>query len=277
MTIDLLITAENCRPTLDAFREKFEVHFLPDAPDELDMLDKIRPKIRAILTSTSYGATREFIESFPALEIICCFGAGYDGLNIEAIRDRNLAFTTAVGTNADGVADLALAHILACTRRIPMADNYVRSERWATEGRLPLRHSLSEKHLGIIGLGAIGSRVAKRAEGFGKKIAYTGPNQKNVPYAFEEKLIDLAHFADFLVACCPGGPTTHGIVSRDVLVALGPNGTFINVDRSPYNGRIRCGGTRFVRRSTYPTQRTRKTGKCSVHATYWRALHRELR
>jgi D-3-phosphoglycerate dehydrogenase len=232
MSIELLVTGANCKPVLPALSRHFTVHFLPDAPDQEAMLNDVCANVRAIVTSGTYGASRAFIERFPRLEILCCFGAGFDSVDCDAVRDHNLVFTHAAGTNAEGVADLVFAHILACARRIPMVDQHVRSGRYATEGRVALRHTIHEKRLGIIGLGAIGSRVAKRATGFDMEIAYTGPNRKDVCHAYYDDVVSLASFADILVATCPGGPATRGRVGADVLSALGPDGIFVNVARA---------------------------------------------
>jgi lactate dehydrogenase-like 2-hydroxyacid dehydrogenase len=232
MGIDVLVTGANCEPALSELARHFTVHFLPKAPDEEAMLAQVCPDVRAVVTSGTYGASRGFIERFPKLEILCCFGAGYDSLDCDAIRDRNLVFTHAAGTNADGVADLVFAHILGCARRIPMVDAYIKSGEYAAKGRVPLRHTIHEKRLGIIGLGSIGSRVAKRATGFDMDIGYTGPNRKEVPHTYFDSVDDLASFADILVACCPGGDETNGLIGAKTLSALGADGIFVNVARA---------------------------------------------
>lgn len=230
--IEVLVTAANCKPVLLQLSRHFTVHFLPDAQDQDAMLDEVCGRVRAIVTSGTYGASRAFIENFPRLEILCCFGAGFDSVDCDAVRDHDLVFTHAAGTNSDGVADLVFALILACARHIPMVDDHVKSGRYATEGRVALRHTIHEKRVGIIGLGAIGSRVAKRATGFDMDIAYTGPNRKEVSHRYYDDVVVLAAFADILVATCPGGVATRGLVGAEVLSALGPDGIFINVARA---------------------------------------------
>ena len=232
MSIDVLITGANCEPALPELSRHFTVHFLPNAPDQDAMLEEVSGDVRAIVTSGTYGASRAFIEKFPKLELLCCFGAGYDSVDCDAVRDHDLVFTHAAGTNAEGVADLVFAHILACARRIPMVDDHVKSGQYAIEGRVPLRHTINEKRLGIIGLGAIGTRVAKRAAGFDMEVAYTGPNRKDGSHTFFDSVMALASFADILVATCPGGEATRGLVGARELSALGPDGIFVNVARA---------------------------------------------
>ncbi|HUI99517.1 MAG TPA: 2-hydroxyacid dehydrogenase, partial [Usitatibacter sp.] len=129
------------------------------------------------------------------------------------------------------VADLAIGLLLAAVRRIPQGDRYVREGKWA-EKVFPLTDTLQKKTLGIVGLGRIGRAIAKRAEAFNLKIAYQGPQRKaDVAWPWFADPAALAREVDFLVAACPGGEATRGIVSRAVLEALGPQGVFVNISR----------------------------------------------
>ena len=119
MKIEVLVTGANCKPILLELSRHFAVHFLPDAPDQDAMLDEVCSSVRANGTLGTYGASRAFIEKFPKLKILCCFGAGFDSVDCDAVRDHDMVFTHAAGTNADGVADLVFAHILACARPHP--------------------------------------------------------------------------------------------------------------------------------------------------------------
>src|SRR5690606_1826692 len=112
-----------------------------------------------------------------------------------------------------------LALLLACARRIPFHDRYVREGRWGKEP-IPLVHSIGGKRLGIVGLGRIGQAIARRASGFELEIAYTGRGPKaDAPpeLRFEPSLLALAEWADFLVLSCIGGPTTYRLISRPVI------------------------------------------------------------
>jgi len=81
-------------------------------------------------------------------------------------------------------------------------------------------------------MGRIGRAIARRAEAFGMTICYQGPNRKSgVGYKYFADPVALAKACDFLIAACPGGEATLGIVSRDVIEALGPEGVFVNIAR----------------------------------------------
>jgi lactate dehydrogenase-like 2-hydroxyacid dehydrogenase len=131
----------------------------------------------------------------------------------------------------EDVADLALGLMLATSRRICVADRFVRAGGWLHE-HLPLAAKVSGKRLGILGLGQVGHAVARRAEGFGMQIAYYDRHPvAGAAYRFQPDLEQLAQESDFLVVAASGGPATRGLVSRAVLDALGPTGVLINVAR----------------------------------------------
>jgi hydroxypyruvate reductase len=108
----------------------------------------------------------------------------------------------------------------------------VRQGRWPTEGDPPLASSLKGRRLGILGLGRIGRRIAEMASAFGMEIAYCGRSRKaDVDYAWYQDPAKLAAAVDCLVVTCVGGPSTAGLVSREVIEALGPKGWLISVAR----------------------------------------------
>jgi lactate dehydrogenase-like 2-hydroxyacid dehydrogenase len=111
------------------------------------------------------------------------------------------------------------------------ADSYLRGGHWA-EGPFRLARKVSGARLGIIGLGRIGSAIARRAEAFGMKISYTDRSViAGSAYAFHPDPVALASNVDFLVVAAYGGPSTRGLVDAKVLEALGPDGVLINVAR----------------------------------------------
>jgi len=129
------------------------------------------------------------------------------------------------------VADLAMGLTLATLRRISLGDRYVRAGSWL-KGELPLAQKVGGKTMGILGYGRIGKAIAKRAEAFGMQIVYHGRKpQPGAAHKYYAKLTDMARDCDVLMVICPGGAATHHIVNAQVLEALGPEGTLINVAR----------------------------------------------
>jgi len=185
-----------------------------------------------LVTDPGIGADAAMMAAMPQLRLIACYGVGVDAIDLKAAAERDITVTNTPGLMADAVADLALALLLASARDIVAQDRYVRTKQWTTPAAsVPLARGLRDKTIGILGLGAIGSAIAERAAGFGMTVCYTGPHEKPVPYFFVADLHALAAMSDFLVVAAPGGAATRHLVNRDVLRALGPAGTLINVSR----------------------------------------------
>jgi D-3-phosphoglycerate dehydrogenase len=186
--------------------------------------------VRAVVTNGSTGLSAADMARFPALEIICCFGAGYENVDLAAARQRGIAITYAPGMNDATVADHALALMLALARDLVARDRAIRQGQWKTARAAST--TLSGSRLGLIGLGRIGRKIAKRAAGFDMGIAYYSRTaKKDVPWAYRPSAVELARDSDFLVAACPGGPETRHLVDRAVLAALGSNGFLVNIAR----------------------------------------------
>lgn len=132
----------------------------------------------------------------------------------------------------DEVANTVMALILATERRVVAYDKYVRAGNWVNKGAAPLTRSLSGKTVGIVGLGRIGEAIAEKLSVFHCKVAYHSRNEKSgSPFPYYGKLVDLAEACDIMVVITPGGPATNKLVSAEVIDALGPEGTLINVAR----------------------------------------------
>jgi hydroxypyruvate reductase len=187
--------------------------------------------IRGIATSGHAGASRALIESLPKLEIIACFSAGVDEIDLVAAAERGIPVTATSSVLDDDVADVAIAHCLLLLRRFARADRFVREGKW-TERAFPLGRSLKGQRIGILGMGTIGAAISRRAEAMGMSVAYTSRTRKSaLPYAFEPDLATLAAKSDILVVCCPATPETLHLVNTDILKALGAGSYLVNIAR----------------------------------------------
>ena len=228
--IDVLTAARLWPPMMEALHGAFRVHDRTHQGDPAAFA-AIAPRIRAIAASGESKVPRELIAQMPALEIISVFGVGYDGVDVAAARERGIAVTHTPNVLNDEVADLAMALVLAVSRRLVEADRYVRSGAWAN-GPMPLARKVSGARMGIVGLGRIGMAIARRAEAFGMSIAYTSRNAKAdtaCPYYPSPEA--LAREVDFLVVITPGGAATRKLIDAKVLAALGKTGYLVNVAR----------------------------------------------
>ena len=230
MKRDVLLVAPLHAATQAELEADYTVHRVWQAADRDAALAAVASRIEICVTTGGAGASRSLIERLPALKLIACFGVGVDAIDLAAARERAIAVTNTPEVLTDDVADLALALILDAMRGISAGDRHVRAGRWAA-GAFPLRTRMSGKRLGIVGMGRIGQAIARRAAAFDMQIAWHGPRGKEVPYRYEPDLIALARAVDVLVAACPGGEATRGLISRPVLEALGASGFFVNIAR----------------------------------------------
>ena len=198
----------------------------------LDALRDGGDAVRAVVTNGRGGLSADEMALLPSLEIICTTGAGYEAVDLDAARRRGIAVASCPDANAPAVADSAMMLLLAATRHLREADRLVRAGGWQDAWRADTP-TISGKRLGILGLGRIGSRIAHRAaRGFGMEVGYHSRTPvPESPYRYFGRLVELATWADFLVAAAPGGAATRHLVNADVLAALGPKGYLVNVGR----------------------------------------------
>lgn len=184
-----------------------------------------------VITSARYGLSSEQLSALPNLQAICSFGVGYDKIDVRGARQRGILISTTPNVLTDCVADLAMGLIIDVSRGLSAMRQFAQAGRWLTDKPL-LGHRVSGKRLGIVGFGRIGRAVATRAAGFSMQIGYTGPMPKaDTACFYTPDICALAEWADYLVLTCPGGISTQGLVSSEVLAALGPKGYLINIAR----------------------------------------------
>ena len=168
-----------------AFAELADVDFLDSALP--DGLREGRPGVEALAVVSETVDDRS-LELLPDLRLVANYGAGYDGIDVEACRRRGVAVTNTPGVLDAATADLAFALILATRRRIVEADALVRARRWESgwaEGQI-LGEDVSGATLGVVGFGRIGRAVARRARGFDMRILYA--QRRRLPTEDEQKL-----------------------------------------------------------------------------------------
>jgi lactate dehydrogenase-like 2-hydroxyacid dehydrogenase len=231
MKKDVLVAGPMYPPTLAALDETYTTHKLWLAEDRSAFLASVADRITAAATTGGRGMNAETMAALPNLRLIAHFGVGVDSLDIEAAKARRIAVTNTPDVLTEDVADLTLALLLATVRRIAVGDRYVRDGKWL-KGSMPLTDTIQGKRLGVLGMGRIGRAIARRAEAFNLEVAYQGPNRKaDLAWPYFSDPVALAREVDFLVAACPGGEATRGLVSRAVLEALGPRGVVVNISR----------------------------------------------
>ncbi|MDJ0612796.1 MAG: 2-hydroxyacid dehydrogenase [Rhizobiaceae bacterium] len=216
---------------MDKMNAHFEVHQLSEITDFNTWATENGETIEAVATNGHDGVKPDIMAALPNLKVISCYGVGYDAINTDTARSRGIMVTHTPGVlNAD-VANLAILLMLATSRCLVRDDKWVRSGNWANRGNAPLTTSIENKKVGILGLGRIGGEIARKLEVFGCDISYHTRNAKDVAYTYRDNLVEMAREVDYLVAITPGGEATNKLVNREVIDALGPEGTLINVAR----------------------------------------------
>ena len=186
--------------------------------------------VQIVVTSPTVKMDKALFDLLPNLKMAASLGVGFDKVDLEEVKRRGIVFANAPTATSDDVADFAWALLCALSRQIPQAFDHAR-EKLRTFSGFPLTRRITGKKLGVAGLGHIGREIARRAEGFKMSIGYTDLKAHEGKYQKFENLTDLARWCDYLVLAMPGGASTHHIVSKEVLEALGGEGFLINIGR----------------------------------------------
>ncbi len=214
--------------------EHFQCHHVwavPAAQREA-FIDNVASTVRAVMTVGPLGIDAALLARLPRLEIVGLNSVGYDKVDFPALRLRGIPVTNTPGVLTDDVADLALLLLLAAARRLPAMDRYVRDGNWSARKPLTPSRSVRGKVAGIFGFGRIGQAIAQRLSALGMQIRYFQPRAiagSSTPRA--ASLLELAQQSDFLLLAAPATPATQHIVNADVMAALGPQGTLVNIAR----------------------------------------------
>ncbi|MEP7101186.1 MAG: 2-hydroxyacid dehydrogenase [Burkholderiales bacterium] len=226
----LLILNPNAPAALEMIAQHFDLLHAPDAARRAAAIAAHAGEFRAVLTIGSIGLTAAEIDAMPKLELVCVLGAGYENVDVAHAKARGIVVANGAGANADCVADHAMALLLAVVRGVAPFDRACRAGVWRSE--LPMRPNVSHRRLGIVGFGAIGQRLARRAAGFEMQIGWHGRTRRDdVPYPWFDSVTALAAWCDFLIVATPGGPGTQHLIDAGVLNALGPDGFLVNIAR----------------------------------------------
>jgi len=217
---------------LSALQTHFDVAYHPSYHPAPQGWGPDGERARFVLTHGARGLSAAELSHLPNVALVSALGAGYENLDVAAMRSRNIVAVNGAGANAPTVADQGFALLLAAVRRIPAYDAACRKGVW--RDALPMQPGVSGKKLGIVGLGAVGRQFAKRGEGFDMQIGYRNRNRRDdapAHYQYFDSVLALAEWADYLVVTAPGGAQSHHLVNAEVLRALGKHGFLVNLGR----------------------------------------------
>lgn len=206
---------------------------LPGLADIAKLPEAARTGIRALAYKGHEPLGGAVMDLLSGLKLIANFGVGFDAINVADASARGITVTNTPDVLNDDVADLAVALLVMESRKLTSAEAWLRADRWPSEGTYPLARKVAGRKVGILGMGRIGREIADRLTAFKCEIHYFARSPKDTPegWTFHADPVDLARAVDDLMVAVVGGPATEGIVSAEVIAALGPDGILVNIAR----------------------------------------------
>ncbi|MGE0315365.1 MAG: NAD(P)-dependent oxidoreductase [Lautropia sp.] len=225
----LVTGADLAAPALDLLRD-FEVVYAGKAPGVDDIVAHCRRSdpIAIIVRYGRVGAAA--MDAAPSLKVISKHGSGTDTIDKEAAAARGVRVVAAAGANATAVAEHALALLLACAKSVPQLDRRMHEGQWDKATHKSVE--LEGRTLGLVGLGAIGARVAAVAHAMGMRVRGFDPYAKDVPSCVERVALDvILRESDAISLHCPLTPETANLLNAQSLATCRQGVIVVNTAR----------------------------------------------
>ena len=240
MTWRVLVSAPYMIPVVERFQRELAqlgVHLeavaVQERLEEADLL-RLMGQVDGIICGDDRFTERVFTASAPRLRVIAKWGTGIDSIDTDAARKHGVKVYNTPGAFTHAVADTVLGYILAFARRIPWATVSMRGGAWE---KLP-SVALSERTLGIVGLGRAGTAVARRAQAFGMRILGTDI-RPIAPEVVTETGLEITSLeallreADYVSLNCDLNLTSLHLIDAPRLAIMRPHAILINTARGP--------------------------------------------
>ena len=195
----------------------------PPARDEL--IEHAR-EAEGLLSQLTERIDGELLDACPSLRAVANYAVGFDNIDVAACSERGIPVGNTPDVLTDATADLAWALLMAAARRLGDADRAMRAGGWSWEPDFLLGHDVHGATLGLIGMGRIGSAVARRASGFDMEVIHTA-RSGGVP------LEELLERSDFISIHAPLTPETRGLIGEEALRRMKPSAILVNTARGP--------------------------------------------
>jgi glyoxylate reductase len=211
-----------------------DLHDAEEAPPRKRLLEAVQGRAGLVLGPTDVVDDELLAAAGEQLRVIANYAVGYDNVDVDAATSRRVVVTNTPEVLSQATAELTLALLLALARRVAEGDRLLRRRKpWALAPTFMLGRGLAGRTLGIVGLGRIGSEVARLAAAFGMEVVYTnlsGP--KEAPYAWLP-LPELLARADVVSLHCPLTPETYHLIGAKELREMRPDAVLVNTTRGP--------------------------------------------
>jgi glyoxylate reductase len=231
---------------LEPLEEHCEVHVWegklpPEKSHVLNQLEELSAE--ALLCLLTDDIDGEVMDASPDLEVVSTFSVGYDHVDMDAAAERGLPVGHTPGVLSETTADFAWALLMTAARRTVEGNEYVLADEWETWGpKLLTGPDVHDATLGIVGLGNIGTEVARRTAGFDMEVLYSDVNRSEETeaelkeYGVEATYVDqddLFERSDFVSLHTPLTEATRGLVGEDELKRMKESAVLVNTSRGP--------------------------------------------
>lgn len=231
MADPLLIIGDVTEAMTARLNSAYDLHVLPEIADVPGWISTHGAATTQVLTNGHWGVPADIMDGLPNLRMVSCYGVGYDNIDTATCVARGVMVTHTPDVLNAEVATTALMLLMACYRELLRDEAFARSGDWEAKGNAPLTRSLDGRTIGILGMGRIGQEIARKLSVFDPEILYHTRTPKDVPFEHVADLTEMARRAEALIVITPGGAATRHLVNAQVLEALGPGGTLVNVAR----------------------------------------------
>ena len=225
MKYNILITDILMKDFVHVYKKNFSVDCLWKLESKIDF-----NKYQGIVVTGGFKTDKKFLKKFKNLKIVSVFGVGYDGVDLNYCKNNKIVITNTPKVLTDDVADLALGLMMSLSRKINEAHNFILKKKWSKRP-FELTTSLTNKTVGIVGMGEIGKAFSKRVKTLSMKIVYFGPNKKKLKYKYFKNLKDMASVIDVMVITCIGGRKTKDLINKTIFKLMKPSSIIVNVSR----------------------------------------------
>ena len=234
------VTRRLPQPALDIIRPiaDFTLWDREDVPPAREVLLREVTQVDGLLSLLTDRIDGEVMDAAPRLRVVSNFAVGFDNIDIPAATQRRIVVTNTQEVLTETVADFAFCLMLAAARRLVEGDRYARDGKWKTwEPLLLAGQDMYRATLGLIGLGRIGSAVARRAKGFEMRVMYYDPfRREDLEQSLQieyRPFTDVLRQADFISVHVPLSEQTRHLIGRDQFSMMKPTAVFVNTSRGP--------------------------------------------
>src|SRR3989454_5397943 len=214
-------------------RPEFEVVVLPERLSEAELLPVVKDVVAMVVRSET-KVTRKVIQAAPKLRVVGRAGVGVDNVDVPAATERGVVVLFTPGGNTISTAELSFAMLLNLARKVPQAHASMSAGKW--DRKQFQGAEISGKTLGVLGLGRIGSEVAKRALAFGMKVIgydpfLTDARAKALGVELAADLDEVYRVADFITVHMPVTEQTRGMLNAAAFARMKPRVCLVNCAR----------------------------------------------